>query len=94
MVHDWILHSWNDILCMSQYCKKGIGIKEIREEGKNKEPEKETLEILFQGHSHCIVAFVLLIYYQVHVLTDTSQTWDSWILMEWKQKRLMMNYNL
>lgn len=72
MVHDWILHSWNDILCMSQYCKKGIGIKEIREEGKNKEPEKETLEILFQGHSHCIVAFVLLIYYQVHVLTDKS----------------------
>lgn len=51
--------------------------KRLEKRAKNKEPEKETLEILFQGHSHCIVAFVLLIYYQVHVLTDTSQTQDS-----------------
>lgn len=51
--------------------------KRLEKRAKNKEPEKETLEILFQGHSHCTVAFVLLIYYQVHVLTDTSQTQDS-----------------
>lgn len=31
--------------------------KRLEKRAKNKEPEKETLEILFQGHSHCIVAF-------------------------------------